>query len=967
MKKRIILLLVLLTIWGCSNSNNEEKDSDDVNYSDIIASDATPSECNSKADCSERMYCDLEKKICLEGDCYDNRDCNAGYLCDMARHYCYFVGCSRNSDCREGICKRNTGKCVECLTDSDCEKGSCNSALGLCSSSDCIDDKIEPNDTFSQAYAIDSGIRKLKLCPGDDDYFKIPLSTYDTLKVIVKSESVKPIEIYLFYEKDRESPVAYTSIVKYGELKYSSVSYQGIYFLKIKASDVEISYEMEINISSLESCEDDLFENNDNELQAKSLTSGIYRDLILCPKDEDYYLINLNIDDTVSIKISGEDLFADLKNAKGESQALKINKQNTIKAEYSGAMTLRVFSTGETPSKYSMEISIDSLNNCADDPLEENDNINSAKELILNREMPLTLCKGDEDWFVIKTYQNPTTIELKADISINFEIYSSSSEEPILYSDEVATGITRAEFENLPDKLFIRVIPKEEKVDYSIKVTTTITECIDDKYEDNDSVETATDLSVESISDLKICPSDEDYYSYSLNRGDRIHIEVEFNSEMADIDIVLFDPLHKEVAYSIGSSGKEVIDYTAQISGNHILNVFAWDNKPAAYSIKTTINRSSLCLDDRFEDNDSIQSATRLNSDEIYGLVICPQDYDYYSIALNKGDRLSTGVFYDESKGKLYSALLSSDGKSIFATGENQSGDIVLSIEAPYSGDYILLVRGANNTVHNNYDLLIDIKQGHLCNDDIYEENDSISYSPAISKGIMNNLVLCPQDVDIYRIFLNTKDIILVESTVENAQSADYSITLLDKTERVLDYLQGSKTQKSLITEIPSDGYYYIAIKNASPYAYNYKLNVQVDGSGGTRGDEVITIYPFDKIDQNNPALYELDFKRVPDGAVVEALYISLIVEHRSLSDLIISAQFSDAREETLWNGEGGSTDMGLDDDTEDDSDIELYNRPLVSAKGKDARSSLLIMVEDYSKYSGTIYAIEARLFWKMK
>jgi hypothetical protein len=100
---------------------------------------------------------------------------------------------------------------------------------------------------------------------------------------------------------------------------------------------------------------------------------------------------------------------------------------------------------------------------------------------------------------------------------------------------------------------------------------------------------------------------------------------------------------------------------------------------------------------------------------------------------------------------------------------------------------------------------------------------------------------------------------------------------------------------------------------------------------------------------------------------VVEALYISLIVEHRSLSDLIISAQFSDAREETLWNGKGGSTDMGLDDDTEDDSDIELYNRPLVSAVGKNARSSLLIMIEDYSKYSGTIYAIEARLFWKMK
>jgi hypothetical protein len=67
----------------------------------------------------------------------------------------------------------------------------------------------------------------------------------------------------------------------------------------------------------------------------------------------------------------------------------------------------------------------------------------------------------------------------------------------------------------------------------------------------------------------------------------------------------------------------------------------------------------------------------------------------------------------------------------------------------------------------------------------------------------------------------------------------------------------------------------------------------------------------------------------------------------------------------TIWNGYGGSTDKGFDDDREDDADIELYNRPITTAKGKSAVGSLMIMIEDYSNTSGNVFAIESVLYWK--
>ncbi len=684
------LILFLFSASGCSDNDSKRVEDAMIKDYGFDVVDTSDEGCKVKSECPSGNYCDKNLHICKTGECFDNSDCDDGYLCDMSRNYCYFSGCFKDSDCKEGICRRSSGRCIDCLTDSDCKNGICNSSTNKCIYGNCTDDKLEPNDSFDQAYSIDSGIRKLILCPSDDDYFKVNLSTLDSLRVVIKTSSIKNINAAIFSKNDTLNPLVMANISNSGELNLSSAPVSGEYYIKVSSSDVVVNYEIEVIIKKSGSgCEDDIFEENDSEGLSKNITSGIYNDLSLCPDDIDYFALSLNSQDKVTINIKGDNINALFyRDGSVEQNKVSLNSQNLFIANGSGIYFLKIYSDSKERQSYSFEIGTTQNNSCIDDSFEENDSFNNPAIIPLNKDMEFVLCPEDEDWFLFRTYGRQTKITLMSEKSTPFEIYSpNDSSEPILYSDEYDNTIQIAEFEGMPDSLLLRIPSDSSMKSYKLNISSSIPECSDDIYEPNNSIEGARLLGSGTYQNLKICPSDEDYYAFDLNQKDRIEITTNFSDASADIDIVLYDPLRREVAYSISSGDVEKIDYITDISGRYILNVFAWDNNAADYSMNIKItSAASSCVDDRFEENDSVQSSAQINSTEIYGLRICPSDYDYYSITLNRSDWLSAGVFYNESKDKLFAAILSSDGKTVLATGGKQSGDIVLDVIAPYSG-----------------------------------------------------------------------------------------------------------------------------------------------------------------------------------------------------------------------------------------------------------------------------------------
>ena len=107
--------------------------------------------------------------------------------------------------------------------------------------------------------------------------------------------------------------------------------------------------------------------------------------------------------------------------------------------------------------------------------------------------------------------------------------------------------------------------------------------CTDDLFEPNDVPVNVPEAPTGS-NDMSICPCRDDWFSFNVAMGDRIHAIADFNSASIDIDMKLFrvgpdgtgtdgDP----VATSAGTTGTEEIDWTADMPGTYLLHIYPFN------------------------------------------------------------------------------------------------------------------------------------------------------------------------------------------------------------------------------------------------------------------------------------------------------------------------------------------------------------------------------------------------------
>lgn len=105
------------------------------------------------------------------------------------------------------------------------------------------------------------------------------------------------------------------------------------------------------------------------------------------------------------------------------------------------------------------------------------------------------------------------------------------------------------------------------------------TGCLDDSFENDDTSETATAVSLPfTTAGLRSCPADDDWFVFALSAGDLVQIDAVFVNANGDIDIMLFDPAGHVVGSSASATDNEHINYTAETSGNFSLVVFLFED-----------------------------------------------------------------------------------------------------------------------------------------------------------------------------------------------------------------------------------------------------------------------------------------------------------------------------------------------------------------------------------------------------
>ena len=122
---------------------------------------------------------------------------------------------------------------------------------------------------------------------------------------------------------------------------------------------------------------------------------------------------------------------------------------------------------------------------------------------------------------------------------------------------------------------------------------------------------------------------------------------------------------------------------------------------------------SGSCVDDAWEDNDSVATPSLLGPGTRSGLHACDGDEDYFSISLAAGDELTVNVLFSHVEGDIDAQLQNSAGsvvlESAYSTNDNETlGPYV----AAFGGVVVLRVHlysDAGGIEGNPYDLDVSI------------------------------------------------------------------------------------------------------------------------------------------------------------------------------------------------------------------------------------------------------------------
>jgi hypothetical protein len=163
-----------------------------------------------------------------------------------------------------------------------------------------------------------------------------------------------------------------------------------------------------LDCSGAGACTDDGFEDNDTRYDAWPVDIGLYEDLIICPRDQDFFLVSAPASETLDVLIDGwvaDTTDIDLQLLRWDGTLLAnsagIGSSEEVAAcVAAGEYVIRVYGIAGDTGTYDLAIEALGGSCCADDEFEDNDSYSSATPLLEEREVLYgQVCAGDEDWF----------------------------------------------------------------------------------------------------------------------------------------------------------------------------------------------------------------------------------------------------------------------------------------------------------------------------------------------------------------------------------------------------------------------------------------------------------------------------------------------------------------------------------------------------------------------------------------
>lgn len=185
-----------------------------------------------------------------------------------------------------------------------------------------------------------------------------------------------------------------------------------------------------------------------------------------------------------------------------------------------------------------------------------------------------------------------------------------------------------------------------------------------DAFEPNDSCAQARDLGTAGITiypDLTCGPSDDDWFSRTLQPGERLTAAISFPHSVADLDLQLVGACGSTLDSSASVTNDEQVEYTNTTGAPRDVQVRAYffsapgGTTCGEYDLTVTVeDTSDPCQDDGFEDNDSCGAGFLItNYGIVTDLVVKDGDDDHFTVVVDPGETIFTRIRFDHAEGDL--------------------------------------------------------------------------------------------------------------------------------------------------------------------------------------------------------------------------------------------------------------------------------------------------------------------------
>ena len=600
--------------------------------------------------------------------------------------------------------------------------------------------------------------------------------------------------------------------------------------------------------------------------------------------------------------------------------------------------------------------------NAADDRFEDNDEMATAALLNLNAQSEwsnLIINMADADWyrFTLNGEGKPGD-----EVSLDF-LHGNGDLDMTLYDADgnwidgsygVQDGET-IDLEGLPaGDYYLDVYGYAgASNDYSLGVTARG----GDALEENDTFADARELIVTDTrsrwTELSIESGDDDWYNFTLpnlpTSGDEISIE--FDHQLGDLDIALYDSRNRVIATSTGVSNSETISLAGlglNTESVYYLQVYGYAGASnPEYDLNIEVfPQADSNTSDRFEDNDASSAATLLelpSGDKTWSdlTIDAAGDADWYRFNLPQEGTEDNQVQIDfaHNVGDLDLALYSVDNPTYaiyYSAGVDDSETISLNSLA--AGDYYVQVYGYAGATNDDYSLSINTAPEEILGDG-YEDNNLFESAADITPKIgeyLEGLNITEGDTDWYEFVLTQtgqagQGVVLDFAHLEG----DIDVELYNADNQYLNGSYSISDGEFISLEGVEPGNYLVKVYGYAGATNDYNLLIDAPSLTGEDSDREDD---YEDNDTRNTA-YELGLLEGDNPERNSFENLAIASNDPDWFEFGISQTGSDEHHVSIdFNHDGGDLDLALYDaqgnlidisDTYDDGEtITLYDRP---------------------------------------